>query len=197
MLGLLRHRVLWVCFKLARLCWFKRLGIKQCRVKWAILLSFALIKLLLSLPHRWIEMCVVAWWWLFLYGTTIFAKCVHVIMILVNFATFTVLDKFWRSIGLQLLLLFFSINREQLIMQLVDVGLLLTLAWLEILFAQLVGETLLARIMKKRTNVHLITTRAVALYPLVLVRMVQSFYCGVTFPTLNTSLAIIPPQAVL
>jgi len=51
--------------------------------------------------------------------------------------------------------------------------------------------------MIKRTDVHLVATRAVTLNTLVLVRMVQSLNSGVTFATLYAPLAVIPPQTVL
>ena len=65
------------------------------------------------------------------------------------------------------------------------------------LLAELMGLTFFPSVMIKRANVHLVASGPIALNTLVLVRMVESFDCGVTLITLDTALTVVPTETVL
>lgn len=65
------------------------------------------------------------------------------------------------------------------------------------LLAKLMREALLPRVMIEGTDLHLITTHAVALDSLVLVRMVEPLDSGVALGTLDAPRAVLPPFTAL
>ena len=65
------------------------------------------------------------------------------------------------------------------------------------LLAEFVGLTFFPSVMIERANVHLVTPTTITLNTLVLVRMVESFDCGVTLITLDAALTVVPANAVL
>ena len=98
---------------------------------------------------------------------------------------------------LYLLLLLFSIDSEQLLVQVVDVRKFESLARFYMLLAEFVGLTFFPSVMIERANVHLVAPTTITLNTLVLVRMVESFDCGVALVTLDTPLTVVPADAVL
>ena len=98
---------------------------------------------------------------------------------------------------LDLLLLLFSVNSEQLLMQVVYVRKFESLARLNVLLAEFVGLTLFPSVMIERANIHLVASTPITLNTLVLVRMVKPLDCGMTLITLDTTFTVVPAEAIL
>lgn len=85
----------------------------------------------------------------------------------------------------------------ELIVQGVDVGQFLALACLQMLLAEFVRETLLSRVVIKGTDLHFVTTHAVALDPLVFVGVVEPFDRSVALGALEALRTVLPPFRIL
>ena len=65
------------------------------------------------------------------------------------------------------------------------------------LLAQFVSVCFLARGVIKRTDICLIASLTIALDPLILVRMIKAFYCGMTLSAFEATRAVIPTHSIL
>ena len=98
---------------------------------------------------------------------------------------------------LNLLLLLFSVDFEQLFVKIVDVRKFESLARFQVLLAEFVCLTFLSSVMIERANVHLVASTTITLNPLVLVRMVEPLNSCMTLITLDATWTIVPAESVL
>jgi hypothetical protein len=152
----------------------------------------------LSIVNFWLEglnTCTVV-------NTSIYCKCD--VLVLCRIVVLSYTSSCWRLLGtydfLDVLRMFFSLNQIKLLqtfMELINIRNWLANNCLPIVFAELVSEILFLGRMEKGAYLWFITSQFVAADSFVLVWVVKSFDCCVTFWALQALRTLVPTDALL